>query len=363
MQPVSVREVDIIAPNFKKRLSGVTSTIAQLVPQQRAQGARIAAFAPKGALPANVPVLGRAALFGLWRPPPGQACRIWHARRNVEMLAGIIMRDILRMKLRLIFTSAAQRRHKAFTRYLIGKMDKIIATSARSGSYLRAPYQIIRHGVDLEAFTPPAGPADEFAAAGLPGSYAIGCFGRIRHQKGTDLFVAAMLALLPRYPQWTALISGRITPEHKAFAADLREKIAEAGLRERIIFLGEVADIRQWYRRLTLYVAPSRNEGFGLTPLEAFAAQTAVVASDAGAYPELIAPGTGAIVPAGDAKALQHAIEPYLAAPQKALAAGRAGLRHVRDHFPLAQEAAALNRVYAEMLQAAAKEKARQTAA
>ncbi|KAA6205211.1 MAG: glycosyltransferase family 1 protein [Candidatus Tokpelaia sp.] len=357
MARLSIREVDIIAPNFKKRLSGVTSTIAQLVPQQRAQGARIAALGPKGSLPENVPMLGWGAVFGLWQAPQGRPYRLWHARRNVEMLAGIIMRDILRMKLRLIFTSAAQRHHKAFTKYLIGKMDKVIATSARSGSYLRVPYQVIRHGVDLSAFTPPATAADKFAAAGLPGHYVIGCFGRIRYQKGTDLFVEAMVSLLPRYPQWTAVISGRITPEHKAFAEALKEKIAQAGLSERIIFLGEVPDIRPWYQSLTLYVAPSRNEGFGLTPLEAFASQTAVVASNAGAYPELVAPGTGAIVPAGDEKALEQAIEPYLAAPQMALAAGQAGLAHVRAHFPLKHEAEAINRVYEELLQEAAEKK------
>ncbi|MGG2478098.1 glycosyltransferase family 4 protein, partial [Rhizobium sp. BR5] len=67
--------------------------------------------------------------------------------------------------------------------------------------------------------------------------------------------------------------------------------VAAAGLSDRIVFQGEVDDIKPWYRRLTLYVAPSRNEGFGLTPLEAMASQTAVVASNAGAYEEMIVRG------------------------------------------------------------------------
>lgn len=349
MARVKIKDTEIIAPNFKKRLSGVTSTIIQLIPRQKALGMKIAALSPKGGLPPSLPLLGRAALFGLWRPPHGRPFRIWHARRNVEMLAGIIMRDILRMKLRLVFTSAAQRAHKPFTRALIGKMDKIIATGRRSGAYLRVPHQVIMHGIDLAAFTPPAKAADSFAAAGLPGRYAVGCFGRIRRQKGTDLFVEAMLALLPHYPEWTAVIAGRTTPEHKAFAAELKAKIAAAGLANRILFLGEVPDIRRWYRRLTLYVAPSRNEGFGLTPLEAFASQTAVVASDAGAYPELVAESAGEIVPAGNAEALRQAIEPYLADPQKAITAGSKGLAYVRAHFPLEREAKAINAVYAEI--------------
>jgi len=299
MARIPIRDVEVIAPNFKKRLSGVTSTIIQLIPLQRQLGVRIASLSPKGGLPADLPAISFAALAGLWRAPAGRRFRIWHARRNVEMLAGIFMRDVLRMKLRLIFTSAAQRDHKPFTKGLIARMDRVIATCARSASYLKAPNQVIMHGVDIAAFHPPRETDDDFAAAGLPGKYAIGCFGRVRPSKGTDVFVAAMLQLLPHYPDWTAIISGRITPEHKAFADGLKQQIRAAGLEQRILFLGEVPSVKQWYRRLTLYVAPSRNEGFGLTPLEAFASQTATVASDAGAYPELIAEGTGKSVPAG----------------------------------------------------------------
>lgn len=351
MKRLPLRDIEIIAPNFKKRLSGVTSTIMRLVPLQRAQGTRIAAISPKGGLPSSVAQTGFSALLCLWKAPQNRSFRIWHARRNIEMLAGVFMRDILRMKLRLIFTSAAQRDHKFFTKALIRRMDKVIAVNARSASYLQVPHCIIRHGVDTEIFTPPQTEEDKFSASGLKGDYAIGCFGRIRHQKGTDLFVNAMLDLLPRYPQWTAIITGRVTAEHKAFAESLKAKIAAANMQERIIFLGEVADISRWYKRLTLYVAPSRNEGFGLTPLEAFASQTAVVAADAGAYAELVTEDTGKIVPAGDLPALKAAIEPYLADPQTAIAAGNAALSHVREYFPLAKEADAINSVYEDIFQ------------
>lgn len=41
---VSLQETEIIAPHFKKRLSGVTSTVVQLIPLQRKQGVRISTF-------------------------------------------------------------------------------------------------------------------------------------------------------------------------------------------------------------------------------------------------------------------------------------------------------------------------------
>ena len=65
------------------------------------------------------------------------------------------------------------------------------------------------HGVDTELYAPPADRAAAFAEGGLPGRYAIGCFGRVRAQKGSDVFVEAMCRLLPRYPDFTAMMVGR----------------------------------------------------------------------------------------------------------------------------------------------------------
>ncbi|MFX9962113.1 glycosyltransferase, partial [Acinetobacter baumannii] len=89
--------------------------------------------------------------------------------------------------------------------------------------------------------------------AGLPGRYAVGCFGRVRAQKGSDVFVDAMCRLLPRYPDFTAVMVGAIVPEQKAFANDLKQRIAAAGLQSRIVITGElaIADVQRWYRRLT----------------------------------------------------------------------------------------------------------------
>lgn len=344
-----LHDITVIAPHFKRRLSGVTSTVVQLIPEQRRLGRGIVTLGP--GLPDDLPRMAWSQLPALWRRPKSARNRVWHARRNNEMLFGLLLRDVLRMPLKLLFTSAAQRRHTAYTRWLIAKMDAVVATSARSGSFLEVPHTVIRHGVDINRFHPGDDADDTIAATGLPGRYLVGCFGRVRHQKGTDLFVRAMIELLPRYPDWTAVISGRVTADNKAFADQLKADIAAAGLSSRIVFLGEVDDIRPWYRRLTLYVAPSRNEGFGLTPLEAMASSTASVASDAGAYAELIAEGeTGKVVPAGDYERLRDAIAVYLADPTEAIEAGRRGRAHVVENFALVREATALEMVYNRLL-------------
>jgi mannosyltransferase len=341
-------EITVIAPHFKRRLSGVTSTVIQLIPEQRRQGLGILTLGP--GLPKHLPKMRWSQLPRLWRRPNGHDRRVWHARRNNEMLAGVILRDVLRMPLALLFTSAAQRHHSKYTRWLISRMDAVVATNEKSGSFLKVPHRVIRHGVDTDVFRPRA-ETDADITAALPeamrGKHLVGCFGRVRHQKGTDLFVNAMIELLPAHSDWAAVISGRVTPEHLSFADGLKAKIAAAGLSDRICFLGEVDDIKPWYRRLTLYVAPSRNEGFGLTPLEAMASGTAVVASNAGAYAEMIVEDqTGKVVPAGDEAALREAIGLCLGDLERTKTWGVRGREHVLSNFALDREASALQSMY-----------------
>jgi mannosyltransferase len=343
-----IDSVEVIAPNFKRRLSGVTSTIVQLIPAQRALGCGVATLGP--GLPSDMPHMRLLDMWKLWKKPKLAKFRVWHARRNVEMIAGLIGRDILRMPLKVMFTSAAQRNHQPFTKWLIRRMDHVVATSARSGHFLDVPHDVIMHGVDIDAFHPPQCDADRFETSRLPGKYAVGCAGRVRHQKGTDLFVGAMIELLPRYPDWTAIITGRTTAEHQAFEHDLKQRIVAAGLTERIQFLGEVPDMKLWYRRFSLFVAPSRNEGFGLTPLEAMASGTPVVTSDAGAYAEMVAPETGFVTPAGDLAALTAAIEQMLKNLQETGRMGLAAREHVEQNFPLEREAASLHALYRKLM-------------
>lgn len=352
--PAKTEAVSVVAPNFKRRLSGVTSTIVQLLPLM-AKSLPIASMGPD-VLPPAVPRLPYRALLTFWARPKGRPFRIWHARRNTEMLAGLVLRDALGMKLKLVFTSAAQREHTAYTKALIRRMDRVIATSGRSAAFLKVPHRVVMHGIDTQAFTPD-GPMPDLSPAlssRLAGQKIVGCSGRIRHQKGTDLFVEAMVALLPSRPDWSAVITGRTTPEHAEFEASLKRRIEAAGLADRILLTGEVDRIAPWFRLFDLYVAPPRNEGFGLTPLEAMASRTPVVATDAGAFRELVVEGvTGSVVDGFTGDAIAAALAPFMDDPDKRERAAAAALLHVRDNFELAREAAELEAIYEELWRSA----------
>lgn len=342
---VDLAQVHVVVPNFKQRLSGVTSTIIQLVPLQ-AREIGIATLGP--GLPEHLPKLRWRQVPGLLRRPEGSQARVWHARRNPEMLAGVVLRDVLRAPLKLVFTSASQRHHKRWTKFLIRRMDAVIATSRKTAAYLEVPNTVIMHGIDMERFHPPEDRREAASELGLdPRQLYVGCFGRIRHQKGTDLFVDAMIELLPCHPQWSALIAGRATHEHKAFEAGLRERVEKAGLADRILFVGEHKDIERWYRPLSLFIAPQRWEGFGLTPLEAMASGVPVVAADVGAFSELLEDkATGSLIPREDLSALIAATDRWMRDDVGMSVAEKKCRNYVASQFDIDREIKSLSKIY-----------------
>lgn len=349
MDHLDPSKIDVLAPNFKKRLSGVTATVVRLVPLQ-AREIAIAAVAP--ALPAHVPQVRMRDLLTMPRRGPSGA-RVWHARRNSEMLAGIVLKKVLGKDLKLLFTSASQRHHTRYSKWLIGQMDHVISTSRRTAAYLDRPSTVILHGIDLTGFSPADDRAALKARMGLPSGPVIGCFGRIRAQKGTGDFIEAMIATLPDYPGASAIVMGRATEKHRAYERSLREKVMAAGLEDRVLFKPEVPvhEIADWYRALDLFVAPQRWEGFGLTPLEAMACGVPVVATRVGAFEELVVDGrTGALIPPEDVAAMADAVRGYLENPAECLLQGEAARAHAVANFDIAGEAAAITAVYRQLL-------------
>lgn len=339
-------EIEVVAPNLKRRLSGVTATVVRLVP---VQARRIGIVTTGPGLPPDLPhiPLMRAATL------PRDRWRVWHARRNTEMVLGLALRRLLGRRYRLLFTSAAQRQHKPFTRWLIRQQDRVIATSPQAASYLERPATVILHGVDTQVFHP-ADRAATRRALGLPqDAVLIGCFGRVRAQKGVDLLVEAACRLFPDRPDAHLIFTGRITPDNRAFADEQMAKAELAGIAGRVHFLGELPwdQVVAHYQALDLFAAPARWEGFGLTPLEAMACGVPVVAARVGAYETLIRDGqTGSLVATGDADALTAALARWIDDVSGREAAGHAARAHVEANHSIEGEAEAIIGVYREML-------------
>jgi sugar transferase (PEP-CTERM/EpsH1 system associated) len=185
-------------------------------------------------------------------------------------------------------------------------------------------------GVDTDRFRPPSG---------LPGRPAdcerqmitIGTVGRLDPVKNQVALLEAVAGLLPGLPGLRLTIVG-----DGPLRRFLEEKAAALGLRDVVTFTGARSDTPDLMRGFDLFVLPSINEGISNTILEAMATGLAVVASDTGGNPEVVADGvTGRLYEASKPQALSQALLPYLTDPALRRAHGQAGRDRVVQNFSL----------------------------
>ena len=351
MNTANASSAHVIVADLHRRITGVSTTIRSLLPLMR-QRIKLAFLAntPQGEIP-NI------TLREAWRIcrsplPTGLPFRIWHARRNNEMLWGLIFKHLFRCKLKLVFTSAAKRRHSWYPRQLIRSMDTIIATSEAAASFVPQAVKVVPHGVDTKRFVASEDKQAVKEDLGFTSKYAIGIIGRIRPEKGTDLFVKSLCQLLNEYQQFDAYVIGLTTRQFSGFEQGLRKNISEAGLEDRFHWLGPVPieEMPRYQRALDLTVAPARYEGFGVVPLEAMACGNAVIASDTGAYRDMISEGkSGFLVPTDDLPALREALEKILVNPTLLESFGACGLQRAVEQFSAQKEVESILDVYQQV--------------
>lgn len=342
------KEIELIIGNSNSNFSGVTSTMLQLLPEQRTL--------------INLRVMGKHHLtdqslnISFWqvakmcrKPLADGRFRIFHARRVDEMIQALILKHIFRAKIKVVFSSAAQRYRSGSTLWLTDKMDAVLAMCKASASYLhRKPDAIIYHGVNTDVYTSPVDKIEAWQSLNLlpkgvdKGKRGIAILGRVRAQKGVHLFVKSCIELLDKYPDYTAVVVGSISSSNESFVKELQADIERSGLSQRIIFAGEqnFADIPKIFSSLSLVVALSDNEGFGLTILEAMSSGSAVLASEAGAWPEVVREGTdGYVVPVNDLPAVVDKMDLLLSNEDKLAQMGVDGRERVLEHYSVQREA------------------------
>ncbi|MEP2652165.1 MAG: glycosyltransferase family 4 protein [Paraglaciecola sp.] len=335
-------EVELIVGNSNSNFSGVTSTMLQVMSYQKEL--------------INLRIMGEHFLpdprlaISFWdtvkmcrKPLKSGKFRVFHARRVDEMIQGLILKYFFKAKLKLVFSSAAQRKRSGSTVWLSRKMDAVLAMSRRSASFLSDPPTMISpHGVQINDYQAAEDKAKAWEALGYGGKIGIGILGRVRKQKGVHLFVQACIELLDKYPDVNAVVVGAISSSNTAFVEELKRKVADAGLAERVTFTGELPfeNIPAIFSALSLVAALSENEGFGLTVLEAMSCEAAVLATEAGAWEEIIRPGAdGYIVPVNDQAAVTEKMELLLSDFEKLLKMGKNGRQRVEQEYRVEDEA------------------------
>lgn len=328
---------DILVTNFKRRTTGVSSTAINVTAAQK----RLSNQSLELCGPQHPIRLWQALLHGFSRPD-GQPYRIWHVRRNSEMLWGLIAKHVLRQPVRLVFTSAAIRPHSALPRWLIARMDAVIATSARAASFLENVDVIQGHGVDTQVFVP----GDKTPHP------SIVCVGRIRKEKGTHILVQAACEVLPHFPDTQLHFIGQAQDKDQAFFQDLKDRAHAAGISDQLIWHGELPpqQVTEHLAAAHILAATPLYEGYGLTPFEGMAAGCAVLVSDTGAFSMAVDEGrSGILVPLDNVPATATALQKLLEDSPLREAMMAHGPTLVSEQFSIEQEAQAALNLYGKL--------------
>ena len=229
---------DVIITNIHKRYTGVTSTIINLFPEH-AKTLDVGLYGNKINVGEKIVNFIDLLYYG-YQLPEGKKCRIFHVRRNNEMIWALIFRDILRLPIKIIFTQTKIKESSYFTNYLLKKMDHIIITCDKCKKFLIGINENISmsaHGIDLSYFSSLKNNHKDIY--NLKDKFIVSTFGRIREQKGTDIFVKALIKVMNNYPNVIGLVVGET--DNEFFKENLNKLIKKNGSIDRFIFTGFVS--------------------------------------------------------------------------------------------------------------------------
>ncbi len=224
------------------------------------------------------------------------------------------------------------------------RLDGIITSSDASAEQIARGFRVsptrihnVLNGVDLPQ------PRSRRARAARPELLFVGRGGD--PNKGLEYLLSA-LALLPRD------VTLRVLDDYPA-ETPMELQIRELRIGDRVRFDGKVprASLEEAFRRASIVVLPSVFEGFGLPAVEALAAGTPVVATRAGALPEVLGiAGAGRLVPTRDAAALAKGIGETLESWDEAHRSALASRARIEREFGWAEVARRVEGVYADVI-------------
>jgi len=188
-----------------------------------------------------------------------------------------------------------------------------------------ARVRTIHNGLDLADWI---GPLSQRSPPGT----IITTVGNIRRVKGHDIFIKAAASIAPQFPEVSFNIAGNVLEPD--YFAELQALVRDLNLSDRFHFAGGIVNLREHLSAASIFVLPSRSEGFSNAIIEAMAASLPVIATTVGGNAEAVQEGvTGLLVPPDDSGALAAAMTQLVSHPDQARKMGAAGKERVMEEF------------------------------
>lgn len=219
---------------------------------------------------------------------------------------------------------AWQPHRSTLVRYLLGRVDRVVAVSAYTAERLAAwsglpadRFSILPNCVDLADFQPRPYNLEFARRHGVDGKRVLLTVGRLagkERYKGFDEVLEVLPELARRYPDIAYVIVGDGVDRLR-----LERKAVDLAVSERVVFAGYVSENekKELYALADAYVMPSQGEGFGIVFLEAMACGVPAIGSTRDGSREALLNGRlGLLVDPEDRAALIEAVRDALARPR-----------------------------------------------
>ncbi|OLT09901.1 glycosyl transferase family 1 [Pseudonocardia sp. CNS-139] len=216
-----------------------------------------------------------------------------------------------------------------------------------------ARVHVVHNGIDTAFYRPGPDPGAVRALGVDPDRPSVVFVGRITRQKG----LAHLLAAAHDVDRDAQVVLCAGAPDTPEIAEETEKAVTElAAARAGVVWVRRMLapeDVRSLLAAATVFVCPSVYEPLGIVNLEAMACGTAVVASDVGGIPEVVADGrTGLLVHFDEhgvdafRAGLADAVNRLLRDPATAAAMGAAGRERAEREFGWAQAAERTVQIY-----------------
>lgn len=249
----------------------------------------------------------------------------------------------------------------AVRRFLRASADEVITVSDYTttnfiGNGSREHVHMLHNPLDLSRFDPALSTRRQAREALGIGQDAtiLGLVAQITPWKGQEVGIRALAGIHDAHPGARLLLVGeakfvdRSTRyDNLSYLRGLHELAHELGLDENVEFWGERDDVPEIMRALDILLAPSWEEPFGRSIIEAMALGVPVVATDVGGPAEYIDHGhSGVLVPPRDVQSWSRALERLLGSEALRTEIGSRGSDTVRRRFDRSAYAARVAEVY-----------------
>jgi glycosyltransferase involved in cell wall biosynthesis len=224
----------------------------------------------------------------------------------------------------------------------------------------KAAVEVVHNAVDLTRWDPArvdrAAARKRLGAAG--GRLLLGVVAQLSPWKGQQTAIETLRLLCDGGIDAHLLLIGsaKFTApstrfDNERYVDRLHELVSDAGLGERVSWLGEREDVPELVGAMDILLLPSWEEPFGRALIEAMAMGVPVIATSVGGPAEIIEDGReGYLLAPREPEAWAQAVRRIAASAELARELGRAGRRRVEQEFTIARHVEAMLDLYERAL-------------